>query len=245
MSTRSRKPRAPIWTQPAPGTRKPRFSREQIAEAAVRIADAEGFDAVSMRRIADELGAATMTLYYYVRTKEDLVTLMDDAIMGEVVIPDGQLPRDWRNAVATVARSSYRAFRRHPWALDALRGARWGPNGMRHFEQSLAAVANAPFDEQGKFDVLGIVDDYVFGHVMRAGEAMTRSDVVDGKPSPQLLRFMQAQLATGEFPHVNALLGKDSFTGAWSRIGRYMNDADRFERGLEAVLDGVARANKR
>jgi AcrR family transcriptional regulator len=241
MSTRSRRPRAPIWTQPAPGSRKPRFSRDQIAEAAIRIADSEGFEAVSMRRIADELGAATMTLYYYVRTKEDLVTLMDDAIMGEVVIPDAQFPRDWRAALATVARSSYRAFRSHPWALDALRGARWGPNGMRHFEQSLAAVANAPFDEQGKFDALGIVDDYVFGHVMRAGEAMSRSDIVDGKPSPQLLRFMQAQLATGAFPHVSALLGKDSMMGAWSRISRYLGDAERFERGLETLIDGIAR----
>jgi AcrR family transcriptional regulator len=240
MSTRSRKPRSPIWTEPAPGTRKPRFSREQIAEAAVRIADTEGFDAVSMRRIAEALGAATMTLYYYVRTKEDLVALMDDAIMAEVLIPDGELPREWRAALAAVARASHRAFRRHPWALDALRGARWGPNGMRHFEQSLAAVANAPFDEQGKFDALGIVDDYVFGHVTRVGEAKTRSEVMDGKPAPQLVRFMQAQLATGAFPHVSALLGKDSMGGAWSRISRYLDDEPRFERGLEAVLDGIA-----
>ena len=54
----------------------------------MRIADAEGFDAVSMRRIAAELDAGTMTLYHYVRTKDELLTLVIDAVMGEVVVPD-------------------------------------------------------------------------------------------------------------------------------------------------------------
>src|SRR6476620_10056298 len=59
----------PIWARPEPGERRPAYTRERIAETAIAIADAEGFDAVSMRRIASELGAGTMTLYYYVRTK--------------------------------------------------------------------------------------------------------------------------------------------------------------------------------
>ena len=205
----------------------------------MRIADTDGFEAVSMRRIADELGAATMTLYYYVRTKEDLVALKDDAIMAEVLIPERDLLREWRAALAAIAHSSYRAFRRHPWALDALRGARWGPNGMRHFEQSLAAVANAPFDEQGKFDALGIVDDYVFGHVVRVAESNSQRDMADGKPAPELTRFMAAQLATGAFPHAAALLGKDGMATVWSRVGRYLNDEQRFHRGLEVILDGL------
>ena len=65
----------------------------------MRIADAEGFDAVSMRRIATELDAGTMTLYHYVRTKDELLTLVIDAVMGEVVIPDDEpMPDDWRAA---------------------------------------------------------------------------------------------------------------------------------------------------
>ena len=76
-----------IWTRPEPGTRRPKFTRDQIASTALAIADTEGFAAVSMRRIAAELGAGTMTLYYYVRTKDELVALMDDAIMGEVLDP--------------------------------------------------------------------------------------------------------------------------------------------------------------
>ena len=63
------KDRRPIWALAAPGDRKPRYTREQIADAALRIADTDGFDAVTMKRIAAELGASTMTLYYYVRDK--------------------------------------------------------------------------------------------------------------------------------------------------------------------------------
>src|SRR5215207_5547112 len=67
----------PIWARPEPGERRPAHTREKIAETAIAIADAEGFEAVSMRRIAAELGAGTMTLYHYVRTKDELVALMD------------------------------------------------------------------------------------------------------------------------------------------------------------------------
>src|SRR5262245_27967501 len=65
-----------VWTRPEPGSRKPRFNRDEIAAAAVRIADAEGLEALSMRRLAVELDAGTMTLYHYVRTKDELLALV-------------------------------------------------------------------------------------------------------------------------------------------------------------------------
>ena len=86
----------PIWALPQPPSRKPRYTREQIAVAALRIADQEGFDAVTMKRIAAELGAATMTLYYYVRNKADIVALMQDAILADILVPDACLRGAWR-----------------------------------------------------------------------------------------------------------------------------------------------------
>src|SRR2546421_12734289 len=77
--------KGPIWAVAAPGARKPRFSREQIAKAALALADSEGFEALSMRRVADELGAGAMTLYYYGRTMEDLLTIVEDSQMGEII----------------------------------------------------------------------------------------------------------------------------------------------------------------
>ena len=78
-----------LWTRTEPSPRKPRFTRDDITAAAVRIADTEGFDALSMRRLATELDAGTMTLYHYVRTKDELLTLAVDEVMCEVVLgPD-------------------------------------------------------------------------------------------------------------------------------------------------------------
>src|ERR1700754_4378668 len=110
----------PIWGRPAPGERKPAHTRERIAEAALRIADAEGFEAVTMRRVAAELGAGTMTLYHYVRNKDELAALMDDAVMGELLIGEDELAEGWRDALAQIARRSYGAFQRHPWVFDHL-----------------------------------------------------------------------------------------------------------------------------
>ena len=85
----------------------------------MRIADREGFAAVSMRRIATELDAGTMTLYHYVRTKDELLTLVVDAVMAEVVIPATEpIPTDWRAALTMVAERTRAALERHPWILD-------------------------------------------------------------------------------------------------------------------------------
>ncbi|MBI5088390.1 MAG: TetR family transcriptional regulator [Actinobacteria bacterium] len=124
-----------VWTRAEPGARKTRFNRDEIAAAAIRIADAEGFDAVSMRRIAAELGAGTMTLYHYVRTKDELLTLVVDAVLGEVVVPDDQpLPDDWRQALTVLAHRSRAAVTAHPWMLDIHDDPPIGPNSARHFD---------------------------------------------------------------------------------------------------------------
>jgi AcrR family transcriptional regulator len=235
----------PIWTRPEPAARRPRFSREQIASVALAIADAEGFAAVSMRRVAAELGSGTMSLYRYVATKAELAALMDDALIGETVIPDEELPGDWRGALTLVAHQTKAVYLRHPWAIQALQGegggqgAPMGPNGLRHFEQSLAALAGAPFDTRGKLDLLTIVDDYVFGHVLRAAELNARTRAEPGQAEvAAIMKFVEDQISSGRFPHLAAL--------ADDPAGRSVVDPgrleQRFELGLQALIDGAFRA---
>jgi AcrR family transcriptional regulator len=233
----------PIWFRPEPGSRRPRFSREQIAATALEIADTEGFEAVSMRRIAAKLGAGTMSLYRYISAKSDLVALMDDALMGESLVPDGELPADWREAVAMIARKTRDGLMRHPWAVQSLQGSgaagqdgAFGPNGLRHFEQSLAAVASAPFDTEAKLDLLANVDDFVFGHVLRAGETQARArQAADQSHVEVITAFITEQLRTGRFPHL-AELAKDP--AAQTMIEARKID-ERFESGLRAIIDGA------
>jgi len=232
--------------RPEPGSRRPRFTREQIAAVALEIADREGFEAVSMRRIAVTLGAGTMSLYHYVRTKADLIALMDDALMAETLVPDNELPTHWRDAVATIARRTRAALVRHPWALFSLQDAQFGPHAMRHFEQSLAALAGTGLDAAGTFDLLALVDDYVFGNVVRTGESRRRATAAEADPEAvsAAIEFGLGQLRSGQFPHTDALLGdRDPRVQSKDLPGPPMDETGldaQFERGLQAVLDGVA-----
>ncbi len=238
----AREPTLPIWLRPEPGTRRPRFTREQIARTALEIADAEGFEAVSMRRVASELGAGTMTLYHYVSNKDDLIALMDDAIMGEVIVPPGELPvDDWRASLREIARRSRDGFARHPWAFESLRGTPFGPNGTRHFDQSLAAVSSLRLDTRGRMEVLAIVDDYVFGFIMRQQQDLPDArerDFGDEDHFEALFDYSERLLATGEYPHIEELLGDGDRRAAWRDVADSWGDS-RFDYGLERLLDGI------
>ena len=164
--------------------RKSRLTREKIAAAALAIADKEGFEAVSMRRVAQQLQVGTMSLYYYVKTKDDLVSVMDDALMGEALLPS--LPKDWRLAMMEIAKRTHAVFIRHPWALVAMASAPPGLNAMRHMEQCLEALAETSMTEKQKITLLATVDDFVFGNALREAAAHAEIDA----------EFAAAQLAT-------------------------------------------------
>jgi AcrR family transcriptional regulator len=234
-----------IWLRPEPNERRPRFSREQITATAVRIGDAEGFGAVTMKRVAAELGAGTMSLYYYVRTKADVVALMQDAILADLLIPDDELPSDWREAVVVIARRTRDVLLAHPWSIASLDDAQFGPNAMRHIEQSLAALDNLDLDLAAKLSLWGIVDDYVFGSALHTIETRTRA--AQAQHNPQLLAdaltYGQQQLATGQFPRLASLYQQQSAPDhALPAESGTTKDllTDQFENGLAALLDGLA-----
>jgi AcrR family transcriptional regulator len=196
-------------------SRKPRLTREKIAATALAIADKEGFTAVSMRRVAQELQVGTMSLYYYVKTKDDLIAVMDDALMGEALLPS--LPKDWRRAMMEIAKRTHAVYIRHPWALVAMLSAPPGLNAMRHTEQCLEALSETSMTAKQKITLLATVDDFVFGHALR--EAATDATID--------MEFAAAQLATGAFPRL-----AEMFSG-----GRIEAHKGRFDQGLLALLD--------
>src|SRR5215217_2378157 len=128
-----------IWMRPEQGARgpKPTHSRREVAIAGIRVADAEGLDAVSMRRIAAELGTGTTSLYRYVSKKEDVLELMGDEVMGELC--GTTLSGDWRADLWTIARLQREMALRHPW-LPLLSSGRsnHGPNSLWWMELSLS-----------------------------------------------------------------------------------------------------------
>jgi AcrR family transcriptional regulator len=192
------------------------LSRQKIGEVALAIADRQGFRAVTMRRIAQELKVGTMSLYYYVKTKDDLMAVMDDVLMGEIVLPS--LPKNWRSAVLEIALRTHAVLTRHSWALATMLAAPPGQNAMRHMEQCLRALDRAPMNSRQKLALLATVDDFVFGHALR--EASSR---MPDRPPDFVLRLLE----TGEFPHLQEVLREASFE----------NGEGRLRRGLTALLD--------
>jgi AcrR family transcriptional regulator len=220
----NRAPAELAWNAPAPDAGRG-LTRDAIVAAAVAIADRDGLTAVSIRRVAAELGIRPMSIYTHIASKDDLVDLMLDEVIGEVLLPE-PLPDNWREALRQIAHRSHDAFVAHTWTLEAFgQRPRFGPNTLRHVEQSLAAVSLTGLDEEAAAIVLGVVDEYTLGHAMRVlivpDEDGLRATI------EQTLRAADPDA----FPHLarataGALLG--------AREGA-------FEAGLEALLDGFER----
>lgn len=233
----------PIWLSPEPGERKARLSRDAIARAAVEIADEEGFEAVSMRRVAARLGAGTMSLYHYIRTKDDLLALMDDRLAGEILIPEGEMPADWRGALTEIARRSRDSWVKRPWQFSLkVGGPMMGPNAMKHVDQSVGAVSDLPLSPAEKMDLIFLVDDYVSGFVLREQEAV---EVQKGgwEQLDVMADFMDDHIRSGEYPNLKeyfSAVPEGELLRFWRQTMEEAFAADRFDRGLKRLLDGVA-----
>jgi AcrR family transcriptional regulator len=212
------------WNAPAADAGRG-LTRDAIVAAAVAIADRDGLPAVSIRRVAAQLGIRPMSIYTHIASKDDLVDLMLDEVIGEVLIPE-PLPEDWREALRQIAHRSHDAFVAHPWTLEAFgQRPRVGPNTLRHVEQTLAAASLTGLDQEAAAIVLGVVDEYTLGHAMRVllvpDEERLRATI------EQMLRAADPDA----FPHL-----------AQATAGAVLGAREgAFEAGLEALLDGFER----
>ena len=226
-----------LWTRVPPQSRRPRLTREDLAATAIRIADTEGLDALSMRRLATELEVGTMTLYHYVRTKDELLTLVNDAVMGEVVVPSHlPIPSDWRAALTLIATRTRAAFLKHPWTLDSNDDPPIGPNSVRHFDQSLEAVASLDIPLTDKLDIISLIDEYVIGFA-RSERNTRRSDDIDDEDD--MIDYVSVLIDTGAFPHLAALTDEMGLRPLWRTVHTSLRDEKRFTRNLVRLLDGI------
>jgi len=201
--------------------KKRRLSPEAIVGAAIRLADAEGLEAVSIRRVAAELDARAMSLYDHFASKRDLLAAMADEVVGEMLVSQ-PLSEAWREAVAVSARTMYAAYARHPWAIfvTAERPPP-GPNGIKIAKQVARALANLPLEHSDVWQVQGIVNDYVIGYSLRTV----------GGPNPEDMETAISASDVVDSPELAAL--PDNL--------RTRSSIERFELGLQTVLDGIER----
>ncbi|MEV4256070.1 TetR/AcrR family transcriptional regulator, partial [Spirillospora sp. NPDC049652] len=143
-----------VWLRPDRPPRDRRLDRERIVAVAVALLDAGGHRELSMRRVAEALGVTAGSLYWYVRTKDELLELALDHVLGEVGVTDGDAAdpdgADWRRAVAGLARSHRAMLLRHRWVLSELTvRPNLGPNAFALAEAGLRAMSRAGFAGDG------------------------------------------------------------------------------------------------
>lgn len=214
--------------------RRPALSLERIVDEAIAIADADGIAALSMQRVANQLGAATMSLYRHVASKDELVALMLDTTMADP--PD--LPRhDWRAAVDHWARRTRDLYLRHPWVLAVGTSNRWmGPNEAAWGEAAMSALLDAGLPPHGVSDIVLSINAFV-GGVTRLGIDPTQGRDAPGHVGPALDPAMIRQY--GQPERYPALLAALTASPADNRDARAVA-ADVFEFGLGKLLDGIA-----
>jgi AcrR family transcriptional regulator len=225
--------RAPvIWDQPEVRARPSvPLDRARIVAAAIALADAEGLDALTMRKLATALDVSPMSLYRHVARKEDLIDLMLDHVVGEyglIGVPSG----NWRADLTTLARQQRAAALRHPWSIVPVARPSLGPNAIAHLETALSAFEVAGLPIARKAWAANLVETYVRGSV-EAELADTAAEHRTGITTEQWQQTMQPYLTrlldTGRYPHVKEFLeDSDDITRD-----------EAFELGLSTLLNGL------
>jgi AcrR family transcriptional regulator len=208
--------------------------RDRIVSAAIAIADAEGLSGLSMRRVAAELGVATMSLYRHVEDKDDLLTRMLDAVFRAAPLPSSA-PPGWRPRLELAGRTLWRSCRAHPWLAPALSVTRPQPiaGGMAYTEWVLAALDGVGLSHDEMFTTHLILFNYTRGtavNVESEAEAEASSGLSSQEWMMSQLPALQAVLASGAIPTFARVIESE-----------YDLDLDAlFEFGLDCFLDGVA-----
>ncbi|MEU7904797.1 TetR/AcrR family transcriptional regulator C-terminal domain-containing protein [Actinoplanes sp. NPDC049118] len=211
--------------------------RDRVVRAAVTIADAEGLAALSMRRLAAEIGVPTMSLYRYVADKEELLLLMTDAVFA-VNPPPPLIPEEdgWRRCVEAIARLQWAIYRRHPWLAQAMSFTRplLAPHAMAHTEWTMQALEGRGLSANAQFLAAVTVANHVRGTAVNL-EHEAQAEQETGMTGDQWLRAQQA--------HFEAVLA----TGRLPMMTRYLAAGDRefdldmlVEFGLQHLLSGLA-----
>jgi len=203
------------------------LSKQRVVAEAVRLADLEGVDGLSMRRLATALGAGAMSLYHYVASRDELLDAMVDVVFGEIEPPTGE--GDWQTVMRRSALSTREALARHPWAIALMESRTTpGPANLRHREAFTACLRAAGFSVIHATHANWMLNSYVYGHALQ--EAALPFQTADGLAAMTESVYLP-QLPPAEFP----ALHESAVTLAASGY----DPADEFLFGLDLILDAL------
>jgi AcrR family transcriptional regulator len=222
----------PPWRRPRRETppRRP-LSRELIVDTAMRILDAEGFEALSMRRVAMELRTGPASLYAHVKSKDELLELMIDLVVGEIEMPDPD-PGRWQQQITESARSAHQVWARHPGiAQAALANIPIGPNSLRFREATLAILRAGGVPDQPAAWFLDRLALYVLADAFEESRQRERGrrTVKAAQEHVGRIRDCYAGLPPDRFPMITSMV--DALLGG--------SGDDRLDFGLDLMIRGL------
>jgi AcrR family transcriptional regulator len=203
------------------------LSRERILHAAIRLADEEGIESLSMRKLAQVLGVQAMSLYNHVANKDDLLDGIVDRVVGEIEVPSFEA--DWKTAMRRRATSAHAVLLRHPWAtMPLVSRVNVGPALLRYVDATLGCLVEAGFSFEMADHAWNAIDSHIYGFTLQElnfpFEAAEYSEAAKNGLS---------LIPADKYPYLNQLTH-------WVMEGRYDGIHD-FEFGLELILDGLDR----
>jgi DNA-binding transcriptional regulator YhcF (GntR family) len=215
----------------------PALTRDRIVGAAVTLADTEGIAALSMRRLGVELGVPTMSLYRFVRSRDELLRTMTDAVLGEDPLPASP-PPGWRAQLELSARLQWSLYRRHPWLAQTFGLVRpvLSRNALVHANWMLRAADGLGLDPNSQLQVHVTVFSYVqglAGNLERQAEAEAETGISDDEWMASQRARCDAMLESGDFPVFARVTARADFDLDLDAV---------FEFGLRLLLDGLARS---
>jgi AcrR family transcriptional regulator len=206
------------------------LNRERVLQTAIELADQGGLEALSMRKLGQELGVEAMALYHHLANKDDLVDAMVDFVFGEVELPS--VGPDWMTAMRRRAISLRDALGRHRWAIGLMESRRHpGPAGLRHHDAVIGSLRSAGFDLAMAAHAYSVLDSYIYGF------ALTKMNL-PFETSEEVAEVAQTMLAPfdpTEYPNLVTFITEHAMQPDYDY-------EDEFEYGLDVVLDGLARA---
>ncbi|MGH8823959.1 MAG: TetR/AcrR family transcriptional regulator [Jiangellaceae bacterium] len=214
---------------------KPGLSIEGIVQAAIDLADAEGLAAVSMSRVAAQLGFTPMALYRYVESKDHLLSLMVDTVVSAAPLTEPAGPQ-WRPALENWTWVQVTVLNQHPWILQIpITGPPLTPGQMRWIEQGLRILSVTGLPESDKVAVLGLLASFALSEARLAVDLSSAAVPGDtqGTALPSYGDLLRRLIDPERFPAVHASL----VAGAWDGPPEYTEEDAKF--GLYRVLDGV------
>jgi len=220
-------------TSTAKSRRRLPLTRERVLDAAMKLADGGGIEALSMRKLGQALGVEAMALYYHFANKERVIDGIVDLVFGEIDLPASGA--DWKAAMRRRAISVRDALGRHRWAIGLMESrTNPGPANLRHHDAVIGCLRAAGFDMAAAATAYSLLDAYVYGFALTKMNLPfeTTTDIAE------MAETMLEPFPAGEYPNLAAFISEHAMKPGY-------DFADEFEVGLDVILDGLERAHDR